>query len=238
MPRKPRCVEPGIPYHVTQRGSAGCAVFHSQEDRRIYRDIAAEQLASARLSIYAYCWLTNHVHWIVEPEDPDSLAIFFRRLHGLYAQYYNARRRLRGHLWQARFFSCALDYDHLWSALRYVERNPVRAGIVKNPQEFSWSSAAQHLAGPVDGAKLPLNWRIWREAGGEPGWRHLIGASETVEEVMRIRRCTFAGKPYGTEAFVEEMERKFGRKWREPGRPRKEAKSEKGTEPTALVSAW
>ena len=113
MPRRSRCVEPGLAYHVTQRGVAGIGVFHSQTDRRVYADLAAEQLQQARVSVYAYCWMTNHVHWIVVPDQADSLAVLFRRLHGHYAQYFNVRRRRRGHLWQNRFFSCAVDGTHL-----------------------------------------------------------------------------------------------------------------------------
>jgi len=85
--------------------------------------------------------MTNHVHWIAIPQRDDSLAVLFRRVHGRYAQYRNAKRRRVGHLWQNRFFSCALAPGHLWAALRYVEWNPVRAGVVGTPEAYRWSSA-------------------------------------------------------------------------------------------------
>jgi len=224
-----------VAYHVTQRGVGGVDVFYSQSDRRVYEDLAAEQLPQARVSVLAYCWMTNHVHWIVVPEEADSLAVLFRRLHGHYAQFFNARRRRRGHLWQNRFFSCAVEGSQLWTALRYVERNPVRAGMVKSPQEYAWSTAPRHLSGPGKAGKVALDWGVWEQTGGSPGWSELIGAGETIDEVDRLRRCTYSGRPLGGEAFVLRMEERFGRHWREPGRPRKPPTSETGTERTALV---
>ena len=236
MPRRSRCVEPGLAYHVTQRGVDGVDVFRSQSDRRVYQDLAAEELDPARVSVLAYCWMTNHVHWIVVPEMADSLAVLFRRVHGRYAQYFNARRRRRGHLWQNRFFSCAVEGSHLWTALRYVERNPARAGMVRSPEEYQWSTAARHVVGPEMPGKIALDWTVWEQSGGAAGWRELIAAGETIDQVDRLRRCTYSGGPFGDEAFVSRMEERFDRHWREAGRPRKQPKSETGTEQTALVS--
>ncbi len=116
--------------------------------------------------------------------------------------------------------------------------NPVRAGIAAEPASYRWSSARQHLGGPDSGGALPgLDWSIWREFGEVSGWRELLGWEETMTEVVAFRRCTYAGKPYGTAEFVLEMEKRFGRKWRTPGRPRKPVGSITGTEWTASVSA-
>jgi putative transposase len=88
--------------------------------------------------------MNNHVHFVVVPETERSLARAFGRTHADYARYANMVRRGCGHFWQARFYSCALDDRHAWKALAYVERNPVRAGLVGSAEEYAWSSAAAH----------------------------------------------------------------------------------------------
>jgi len=237
MPRQLRTIQPGIIYHVTQRGVDRQRVFFIDGDRRTYLALMRTNLADAGVSVQAWCLMNNHVHWMVRPEREDSLAVLFRRVHGRYAQYLNARRGRSGHLWQNRYFACAVDGGHCRNALRYVELNPVRAGIAVRPADYRWSSARQHLFGP-GAADHPcvLDWSIWHELGGETGWRELLGREEALAEVLALRRCTYAGKPYGTREFVSEMEARFGRKWRVPGRPRKPAGREKGTEQPASVS--
>ena len=91
--------------------------------------------------------MPQHVHLIAVPKRQDSLAMLLRRVHGRYAQYFNARAGRSGHLWQNRFFACMLDEEHLWTALSYVDRNPVRAGMVRWAADYRWSSAAAHARG-------------------------------------------------------------------------------------------
>ena len=133
MPRNARVVWPGLPYHVTQRGTNGQTVFYSVADRKTYLYLLRANLEDCNVRILAFCLMSNHVHWIIVPGTEDSLARLFRRVHGRYAQYLNARRQRNGHLWQNRFYSCPLGETHLWTALRYVELNPVRAGLVEAP---------------------------------------------------------------------------------------------------------
>jgi len=106
-----------------------------------------ENLSDAAVSILGYSLMSNHVHVMALPVREDSLSILLRRVHGRYAQYYNARSGRSGHLWQNRFFACVLGPSHLWAALRYVERNPVRAGMVERAADYPWSSASAHLYG-------------------------------------------------------------------------------------------
>jgi putative transposase len=119
-----------------------------------------EHGAEAGLRMLAYCLMPNHVHLVVVPERMDSLGVVFRRVHGRYAQYLNVRRGRSGHLWQNRFFSCALDGNHLSVALRYVERNPVRAGLVAEAESYTWSSARAHLTGKRNAL---LDWQFWED---------------------------------------------------------------------------
>ena len=105
MPRKRRAVQEGLPHHVTQRGVNRQDVFFTAADRETYLSLIQDNAEEARVRLLAYAVMTNHVHWVVVPERADSLAILFRRVHGRYAQYLNARRRRSGHLWQNRYFS-------------------------------------------------------------------------------------------------------------------------------------
>jgi len=117
----------------------------------------------------------------------------------------NARRLRCGHLWQNRFCSCPLDENHLWAAVRYVELNPVRAGMVKLPSEHRWSSAAAHL-GQRDASRT-LDLRFWAEAGGTKRWQELLTHEEDLEVVKKLRHATYAGRPLGSEGFKNQWKR-------------------------------
>ncbi len=213
MPRNARCVAPGFPYHLTQRGTNGEPVFYRKSDREAYLRLLASNLEETGVRILAWCLMTNHIHVVAVPQAEDSLATLFRRVHGRYAQMLNARLNRTGHLWQNRFFSCALDSRHLRRALAYVEKNPVRAGIVEQPEDYLWSSARVHLAMAEDRFGL-LDLEVWRQLGGAEGWRTLLMSPQELAELRLLRRCTYAGRPFGDEEFVAEMEARFGRRWR------------------------
>lgn len=200
MPRKARGVAPGVPHHVTQRGVGRQTVFFTKRDRQVYLGLLADQSRLAHLRVLAYCLMSNHIHLVVVPAEVDSLALCLQRVHGRYAQYLNARRRRSGHLWQNRFFSCPLDSQHLWTALRYVEQNPVRAGLVIEPEDWRWSSATAHLGGRDESRALDL--AFWRETGGADAWRQLIEQTTDSEELHRLRRATYACRPCGDKAFT------------------------------------
>ena len=149
MSRNARCVLPGLPYHVTQRGTNRQKVFFSTAHRKIYLSLVAKNLEDAGVRVLAYCLMTNHVHWVVVPERDDSLAILFRRVHGAYAQAVNAGLGRSGHLWQNRFFSCPLSEQHMWIALRMWKR--IRCGRAwQKSVGDRWSSAGSHLSGVPD----------------------------------------------------------------------------------------
>ena len=213
MPRNARCVAPGIPYHVTQRGTNGQRIFFADIDRKAYLQLLAATREEACVRILAWCLMTNHVHLVVIPEAADSLATLLRRVHGRYAQMLNARQNRTGHLFQNRYFSCALEKSHLWRALAYVERNPVRAGMVERPEQYRWSSAAIHVGLEKDRLGL-LDLNFWKESGGAEGWQQLLMTPEELSELRLLRRCTYAGRPFGSEDFVVQMEARFQRRWR------------------------
>jgi putative transposase len=213
MPRNARVVAPGLPYHITQRGTNRERVFFTAADRSLYLRLLRENLADAGVRILAYCLMTNHIHFVAIPEREDSLAVLFGRANGRYAQAINIRKGRCGHFWQARFHSCVLADSHLEIALRYVEDNPCRAGIAGTPGEYRWSSAAAHLQGEPDRSRV-LDLGFWERAGGVATWADLHAHKSNVDQLIALRKCTYSGRPFGEESFLSAMEERFQRKWR------------------------
>jgi putative transposase len=196
----------------------GRAVFSCEQDRGTYLKLLRSNLLESQVRLLAWCLMTNHVHLIAIPEREDSLALLLRRVQGRYAQYFNIRAGRTGHLWQNRFFACVLGPSHLWAALRYVENNPVRAGIVDSAGHYVWSSARAHLSGIDDRAILDMSW--WDRESGAVDWAAAL-ACDDGNAAEQLRSCTYAGRPFGSAGFVSEMSRHFGRYWVR-GRPKQE----------------
>ena len=202
MPRTARVVVPGMPHHITQRGSRQSNVFRDESDRSLYLEQLIDSCHEFLLRIIAYCLMTNHVHFVAIPEREDSIQKVFHRVHGTHAQRFNKKYELVGHLWQERPFSCVLDEGHFWNAIRYVERNPVRAGLVNRAADYRWSSAAAHCNGeddPVLSSTIRLERHFDREE-----W---LGENENLETNKIIRQCTATGRPCGDDDFVKRVER-------------------------------
>ena len=220
MSRVARVVAAGFPHHVTQRGNRLADVFETDADREAYLRFLKKYCARRGLAVWAYCLMTNHVHLVVVPQQEDSLGHALRDAHTVYAMYFNSRTGLTGHVWQGRFYSCPLDDTHLWAAVRYVERNPVRAGMVERAEDYPWSSAAAHCG--VRGDSLLAqgfpppgtieNWADWLR--GEEADN---GATE------RIRERTHTGRPCGSQDFLCTLEGLLQRTLhpKKGGRPRK-----------------
>ena len=217
---------PGCPNHVTQRCNRRQATFLREEDYRVYLDLMAEWCSRRGVAIWAYCLMPNHVHLIAVPESVESLARGIGEAHRRYTRYVNFREGWRGFLWQGRFSSFVMDERYLLAATRYVELNPVRARLVRKPTAYEWSSARAHVTGEA-GRFKGLDWSVWREAGGLEGWRELIERKGDMREEMLLRRCTYAGRPYGEEEFVKGLEEEFRRSWRRWGFEKKGAEGSK-----------
>ncbi len=202
-----------MPYHITQRGTNRERVFFMAGDRALYLRLIRESQEEAGVRVLAYCLMTNHVHFVVIPQREDSLALLFGRANGRYAQAVNIRKGRSGHLWQARYHSCVMSESHFWIGLRYVEANPCRAGLVREPAEYPWSSAAAHLLGTPDRSRM-LDLEFWEQAGGAATWAEMHAVEGRQEQLVALRKCTYAGRPFGDEAFVAAMEGRFQRKWR------------------------
>jgi putative transposase len=206
MARLPRIVLPGIPHHVTQRGNRRERTFFEDEDYALYLDLLAEAAGRAGVEIWAYCLMPNHVHIIAVPRDEDGLSRAFRHVHRHYTGYVNARLRVTGHLWQGRFSSVAMDEPHLVSALRYVALNPVRARLAERAEDWRWSSAQAHLAGRDDHVVkvAPALERVGDFAAflGKPFDQAMTYAA--------LRKAESIGRPAGSHAWLEDMERRTG----------------------------
>jgi putative transposase len=232
MPRIPRPVFAGIPHHVTQRGNRGQAVFFSDEDRAAYLGWLAHYCVRFRVEVLAYCLMTNHVHLVVVPETADALEKIFRPLHTRYAQHINRARAWTGHLWQGRFFSSALDERYLWAAIGYVERNPVRAGMIRRAEDYRWSSASAHcrLVNDYVLTKDPV-WTDRLNSIGE--WSKWLAWAEQSEDLATLRRHAERSLPCGADDFVTELEVRTGQTLRltPRGRPKRDEPLEKGVRP-------
>jgi putative transposase len=218
MARLSRIVIPGYPHHVTQRGVRSMDVFHSDGERREYLMMLGEETARHEVSILVWCLMTNHVHFVAVPHTEASLAGAFGAAHRRYTRMKNFAAGVRGYLFQGRFSSCVLDESHLAAAARYVEMNPVRAGLVTVPWEYPWSSARFHM-GIADYDALVTDRTL---LGLVADWEDFLRPTEGCA-VKKLRQATRTGRPAGDEAFVTTVERLTGRDLSKarPGRPRK-----------------
>ena len=217
MARLARVVIPGIAHHVTQRGNRRLPVFFSDDDRRLYLALLREGCAAARVACLAWCLMDNHVHLILVPQTADGLRAALGEAHRRYTRAINFREGWRGYLFQGRFASYPMDDAHLMAAVRYVERNPVAAGLAAAAGDWRWSSARSHLAGKRV-ADDPLtevgalgrhvrNWRAMLRHGLEAG--DLGPKGEAVAEAIEARLRT--GRPLAAAEWIAEQEQGLAR---------------------------
>jgi len=151
MPRVGRIVIPGLAHHVVHRGNRRQAIFFSDADRRAYLDMLADACALTATRCLAWCLMDNHVHLVLVPEGLDGLRATIARAHTRYAQRINRAQAASGHLFEGRYASYAMDDAHLMVAVRYIENNPVAAGLARRAEDWRWSSARAHVLGRNDG---------------------------------------------------------------------------------------
>jgi len=221
MARFARVVVVDVAHHVTQRGNARQVILSSDGDRVAYLELLRHYSELHGLALQGYCLMSNHVHLIAVPRAAEALAQALKQAHGRYASYWNARNSSSGHVWQGRFYSCPLGETHLWRALRYVELNPVRAGIVAEAAQWRWSSAAAHCGSGTPEALLEME--RWRRRWTAAEWREHPAAGESSGDVAMVRQYTHTGRPLGSEEFVAELEHSTLRRLvpRKAGRPAK-----------------
>jgi len=209
-----------MPHHVTQRGNRRQQTFFCADDYAVYLDLMAQWCGEEGVRIWAYCLMPNHVHLLAVPASEDGLRRAIGEAHRRYTRRINFRERWRGHLWQGRFASFVMDEPYLLAAARYVELNPVRAGLAIAPSEYAWSSARAHVEGRDD--TLVEVSPLLTMAGD---WRRLLCSKVGEDKWKRFRQRERTGRPLGDDEFLVRLEQHLGRVLRcqKPGRKGKQA---------------
>jgi len=203
MARLARVVAAGVPHHVTQRGNRRQQTFFCQADYEAYLELMAEWCEREGVEVWAYCLMPNHVHLIAVPAREDSLRRAIGEAHRRYTRRVNFREEWRGHLWQGRFASFPMDEGYTVQAARYIELNPVRAGLAARADEYPWSSAAAHAAGRDDRLVRvqPLLALV-----GAGSWVEFLAEPVSGGEGELVRRHERTGRPLGGESFLADLE--------------------------------
>jgi putative transposase len=228
MPRQPRLILPETALHVVQRGNNRSACFRVDTDYQVYLLHLRELTKSLQCRVHAYCLMTNHVHLLLTPPSADACIALMRNLGQRYAQFFNRRYDRSGTLWEGRFRSCATESRrYVLACYRYIEMNPVRAGMVQTPGEYRWSSF-QANAGETQDRMLvphPEFLALGNEAASRQAAYKQLFADEMPQELLgNIRDSTNGGYPLGSDPFKDSIERMTGRatERRKAGRPRRD----------------
>lgn len=223
MARMARVVVPDIPHHVTQRGNRRQKVFFCEGDYLHYIQLLRQYCNKAAVEIWAYCLMPNHVHLVMTPTTEVGLHLSLAEVHRRYTLFINLRENWRGYLWQGRFASFPMDEKYLYSAVRYVEMNPVRAGLCNMADEWRWSSARAHL-NKVDDDLVSVKPMLDRVGD----WSSYLSSGKEESRYDELRKHTGTGRPLGSDSFLTYLESLTGRslKCKRAGRkPKQEVKT-------------
>jgi putative transposase len=221
MPRIARIIAPGYPHHITQRGNNRATVFFDDEDRLNYLKLLTSYARKHKVQVWAYCLMDNHIHLLAVPGTETALAQGIGLTNQVYTQYLNRKLRQSGRIWQNRFFSCVVDNEqYLWAVARYIERNPLKAGLAERAEDYRWSSAKAHLTG-TDDAVLGASF-TWLDPSESAAYADFVLLEDEVVD-EKIRKATRTGRPFGSESFVDVLEFRLKQVLRpkKPGRPKK-----------------
>lgn len=218
MARIARIVVPKCPHHITQRGNYKQITFDSDKDYHKYVSWLEYYKNKFGLGILAFCLMPNHIHLAAIPASNASMAKTLNVCHMRYSQYFNKKSNKTGHLWQGRFYSSPLDAPHLYSAIRYIENNPVRANLVKCAEDWKWSSVKAHLGEGTSPLSLVDIGRYIKI----DNWKKYIMEKDDENTIHTIRSNTLTGRPCGDNIFIHDLEKTFGKRLRAlpPGRPK------------------
>lgn len=233
MARLPRYVIPGQPQHIIQRGNNRQLIFAAEADYPFFRDALVEAANKHGLAIHAYVWMTNHVHLLATPEFDDSISKTFQSVGRRYVQYFNYTCKRSGTLWEGRYRATVVDSErYLLTLMRYIELNPVRAGMVAMPQDYPWSSYRRNAlgeGGPNADWLTPHEEysRLGRDdADRQKAYQALFATAIDQGDLAEIRDCTHKGWALGGERFRAAIEALGKRQAASKGvgRPRKQEK--------------
>ena len=228
MPRHSRQCPGGLVYHVWNRAAGRLRLFKKEADYQAFERIVVEAQARHPLRLLEWCLMPNHWHFVVWPERDGQVTDFFRWLTHTHAMRAVTHRRVlgMGPLYQGRFKTLAVERDeHLATLLRYVQRNPVRAKLVKRAKQWRWLGMHARRQGPPELANLLTPWPIAIRAD----WEAWVDAPQTPAEVAALREHVRRGRPYGSENWTAKVVADLGLQWtiRGRGRPKLAVSSEK-----------
>ncbi len=203
MPRGRRVFPGGNIFHVLNRGNGRQTLFHTPNDYEAFIRVVQETLLILSMRILVYCLMPNHWHFVLWPALDGQLSHFMQQMTSTHVRRWHKARHSdgQGHVYQERFKAFPVqDDDHFYTVCRYVERNPVRAGVVARAEDWVWGSAWGHLH-PDDRRTLPLcNWPLPRP----DDWLHRVNQPMTQAEIDALRRCVTRGRPYGSDNWVRQ----------------------------------
>jgi putative transposase len=198
MPRAARIVLPDVPLHVTQRGNNRAPIFHSPADWSLYATLLREAITRSGCAVHAYVLMTNHVHLLVSPRDATGIAAMMRWLGSTFVRYHNNRYGRTGTLWEGRFKSTPIGSGrYFFACSRYIELNPVRAGMVDHPERYPWSSYHSSALGKHDPLVTPHAAYAalgLTDAQRREEYAALFASHIDPGVVDRIRRATVRGR--------------------------------------------
>lgn len=222
MPRTNRIDISNIVYHVINRANARMQIFDEDKDYMLFEKVLEQAKEKFDMRILSYCIMPNHWHLALYPKKDGSLQLFMRWLSMTHTQRWHSQHKTigSGHLYQGRYKSFLVQEDgHLLQLLRYIERNPLRAGLVKKAEDWEWSSLWKREQEDEEQKKLLDKWPI----DIPTDYINLVNINQASEEVNSLRYSVNKGKPYGSETWVNKMIEKFnlGSTLKKPGRPKK-----------------
>jgi putative transposase len=226
MSRHPRLILPAVPLHIIQRGNNRGLCFAGTSDFLVYLTLLRQYAAETACHVHAYVLMTNHVHLLLSTSSRAGPSVLMRRLGQHYVQYFNRRQRRSGTLWEGRFRSCLVDSErYLLVCQRYIELNPVRAGMVETPEAYPWSSYRANALGTDDPLVTPH--LVYTGLGAHDvdrraAYRHLFLEELSEQLLTEIRRAGNSNRPLGPASFVDEVANTVGQRpvQRRRGRPR------------------
>ncbi len=213
MPRKPRFFLPGIPVHIVQRGYSLEPVFFEDDDYRAYLDWMSEAAQRYHCTLHAYVLMTNHVHILATPQDKKGISRMMQYIGRHYVPYINATYGASGSIWEGRYKASLINDEHyLFTCMRYIELNPVRANLARSPGHYRWSSYRTNAQGKTDEliTTHPLYAALGRNrAARQKAYKALFKAPVDDADLKDIRDALQTGTPLGNTHFRKKIERKL-----------------------------
>ena len=216
MPRQPRIILPGHPVHIIQRGNNRSATFYADDDYRYYLESLEKAAKQYNCALHAYVLMTNHVHLLVTPAIGSDLSSLMQSVGRRYVRYINQTYKRTGTLWEGRFkHSLIQDDNYYLTCSRYIELNPVRAGMVERPEDYHWSSY-QHNALGLPNPLIQAHTRYLAlgqtEVERRETYKSLFQAHIDLDTLETIRNATNKDQVLGNDKFKEEIEQILNRK--------------------------